>query len=190
MSIIAVSRIQIFEPKAEWFHRGPGGIHGLAHEARVLIWTQVLSALAHDEGLRVDPDVLGWAAAIHDTQRWNEGVDSEHGARAAAWIRSHSDVLPPSVPLDRVACLCRWHVPPDESAPSVTDELRVFKDADALDRWRIGDLDPSYLRIASTKRLLDASHLLWRATSDLDDSPQVFSEIVRAGMRIGVVRNG
>lgn len=69
MAPIAVPAAQIrrFEPRPNWFARGPDGIHGLVHEARVLIWTQVLAAAVADEGLRVDADVLGWAAAIHDT---------------------------------------------------------------------------------------------------------------------------
>ena len=40
-------------------------------------------------------------------------------------------------------------------------ELMVFKDADALDRWRIGDLDPSSLRTESARALLEISYRLW-----------------------------
>jgi hypothetical protein len=94
VNTVPASQIQRFEPRPEWFHSCLGGIHGLAHETRVLIWTQVISAMATDEGLIVDPDVLGWAAAIHDTQRWDEGVDSEHGTRAADWIEDRPDLLP------------------------------------------------------------------------------------------------
>ncbi len=187
MNTISASQIRKFEPKPEWFHCCLDGIHGLAHKTRVLIWTQVISAMATDEGLTVDPDVLGWAAAIHDTQRWDEGVDSEHGARAADWIESHPDLLPSSVSLGRVAYLCRWHVPPDHRAPEMTDELKVFKDADALDRCRIGDLDPSLLRTHAAYELVETSRSLWKATRGLDHERQVFSKIVKAARRIGIL---
>ncbi len=190
MNTVAASQIQKFEPKPEWFHNCLGGIHGLAHETRVLIWTQVISAMATDGGLNVDPDVLGWAAAIHDTQRWDEGVDPQHGTRAAEWIESHPDVIPSTVPLDRVAYLCRWHVPPDHRAPEMTDELKVLKDADALDRCRIGDLDPSLLRTQAAYRLLEASRSLWAATCALDHHVQTFSKILNAATRSGILRGG
>ena len=148
------------------------------------------AAMAIDDGLDVDPDVLGWAAAIHDTQRWDEGIDPHHGERAAEWIENHSALLPPSVPAERVAHLCRWHVPPDHLAPQMTDELKAFKDADALDRWRIGDLDPSYLRLPATERLLAVGRSLWEETRHFDSGPEVFSRIVKAATRIGILRNG
>jgi uncharacterized protein len=188
MSAVSAIRIRQFEPKPEWFERGPGGIHGIVHEARVLIWSQVLSVLAAGENLTVDADVLGWAAAIHDTQRQDDGIDPEHGARAAAWIESRPELIPAEVPLTRVAYLCRWHVPPDNRIPELTDELRVFKDADSLDRWRIYDLDPSLLRTTLAHRLLDASHELWSLTDDVSDGTQAFEEVVRAAVKIGVLR--
>ncbi len=190
MSTVSASQILKFEPRAEWFHSCLGGIHGLAHETRVLIWTQVISTMAQDEGLIVDADVLGWAAAIHDTQRWDEGVDPKHGARAADWIEEHPDVIPPSVSLDRVAYLCRWHVPSDHRAPEMTDELKVFKDADALDRCRIGDLDPSLLRTHAAYQLVEAAESLWFATRCLDYESDVFSGIVEVAKRIGILRSG
>jgi hypothetical protein len=186
--MVSATQILRFEPKPEWFARGPGGIHGVVHEARVLIWTQILAAAARSEGLCVDPDVLGWAAAIHDTQRQSDGIDPEHGSRAAAWIEQRPELVPASVPLERVAHLCRWHVPPDRQAPEMTDELRVFKDADALDRWRIYDLDPSLLRTQTAHQLLDVSHELWSLTDDAIHGIQAFYEVVSAATKIGVLR--
>jgi uncharacterized protein len=192
MALIAVPATQIrrFEPKPEWFERGPGGIHGIVHEARVLIWSQVLSVLVTGENLTVDADVLGWAAAIHDTQRQNDDIDPEHGARAAVWIERQPELIPATVPLQRVAYLCRWHAPRDHRAPEMTDELRVFKDADALDRWRIYDLDASLLRTKAAHGLLDASHEVWSLTDDVGDGKQAFEKVVRAAVRIGVLRAG
>jgi hypothetical protein len=179
MSTVSASRIRRFEPNVEWFARGPGGIHGIVHEARVLVWSQVLASIEAGEELNVDCDVLGWAAAVHDTQRQSDGIDPQHGWRAAEWIRRQPELIPASVPLERVAYLCRWHVPPDDRAPEMTDELRVFKDADALDRWRIHDLDPRFLRTKAAHRFLEASRELWSLPTHPDRSRRLHSEPTR-----------
>lgn len=145
--------------------------------------------MAAEEGLDVNADVLGWAAAVHDTQRHDDGADPQHGDRAADWIKARPELLPASAPLDRVAYLCRWHVPSDERAPELNDELKMFKDADALDRWRIGDLDRTRLRLAPSTRLLDASYALWSATVEMDDSPQAVSGIVKAATALGILHD-
>lgn len=190
MGIVAAHEILTYEPMREWFARGPSGLHGIAHETRVLIWTQLLAAMAPDEGLNVDGGVLGWAAAIHDTQRWDEGIDHEHGVRAADWIEKHPGIIPASVPLDRLAYLCRWHVATDRVIPEMTDELRVFKDADALDRWRISDLDPSFLRTRSAHRLTNVSDALWLNTRGNPESERVFPEIVATAVTLGILSGG
>jgi len=181
------SRIREFEPKLSWFVHGADGIHGLVHEARVIIWSQVLASLVSAEGLTVDADVLGWAAAVHDTQRWDDGVDPEHGARAADWIGMNRHLLPSSVSVERVQYLCHWHVPADQRAPEMTDELKVFKDADALDRWRIFDLNPKFLRTQAAKGRLDASRALWERTRDFDNHRTSFTEVVRAAAALGIL---
>ncbi len=187
MSTVSATRIRQYEPQTEWFEREPGGIHGIVHEARVLIWSQVLAVLGVREGLAVDPDVLGWAA-VHDTQRQDDGSDPEHGSRAAEWIERQPNLIPATVPRARVAYLCRWHVPPDHRAPEMTDELRVFKDADALDRWRIYDLDPRLLRTRIAHTLLSASRNLWSLTDHLFDSGEAFEKVVSTAVEIGVLR--
>ena len=93
--MVSATRIRRFEPKLEWFAHRPGGIHGIVHEARVLIWSQVLAGVAADEGIHVDSDVLGWAAVVHDTQRQSDGIDPEHGSRAAGWIERRRELIPP-----------------------------------------------------------------------------------------------
>jgi hypothetical protein len=186
--LILVSQIRQFQPQLAWFKHRPQGIHGLAHTTRVLIWSQVLAALARQEHLDVDPDVLGWAAAVHDTQRYDDGTDPDHGLRAAAWIERNPELIPAVVPLDEVSYLCRWHVPPDHQAPAMTDDLRVFKDADALDCWRIYDLDPLLLRTKIAHGLLDASRELWSVTDDVTDGTQAFEKVVSAAVKNGVLR--
>jgi hypothetical protein len=187
---ITESQIRQYEPNLRWFIRSGGGIHGLGHETRVLIWSQVLAEMVRQEGLSVDAAVVGWAAAVHDTRRWDDGDDPDHGTRAADWLANHPNSLPPTVPMVQVQYLCRWHVPPDHMVPEMTTELRVFKDADALDRWRIGDLNPSFLRTASARKLLLPSHALWTATASMSGAEQAFTDILAAAQALGILARG
>jgi hypothetical protein len=105
------------------------------------------------------------------------------------WIERH-----PSCTLLRSHCsgsrnLCRWHVPPDDVAPELTHELRVFKDADALDRWRIHDLDPRLLRTRIAHTLLTASQELWSVTADVVSGGEAFEQVIEAAVKIGVLRD-
>jgi hypothetical protein len=187
MGHVTAAEIRRFEPNPEWFVRTPEGIHGLGHETRVLIWSQVLVSMVRDEDLDVDGDVVGWAAAIHDTQRWNDDIDAGHGKRASDWILKRPHLIAPGTSIDQVAYVCRWHVPNDEDAPEITPELKVFKDADALDRWRIDDLDPSYLRTNAARNLLDASFELWEATHGFNDVTEMFEHIISVALEQGLV---
>jgi hypothetical protein len=184
---VQVETILRFEPRAEWFRRSPYGIHGVAHETRVLIWTQVLAGMVPQEGLSVDAEALGWAAAIHDSQRADEGTDPQHGVRAAEWIEQNRQYLSPSAHLERVAYICRWHVHPDHEAPDMTPELMVFKEADALDRWRIGDLNPDFLRTKAAHKLLEVSCLLWRGTQQPHSNKSAFLYIVSVAKQMRIL---
>src|SRR5262249_34857390 len=83
-----------------------------------------------------------------------DGIDFPHGRRAAAWVHQQLRHAIPATSLETVVYLCTWHVPPDHSAPGMTPELAAFKDADGLDRVRLGDLDPRFLRWDRSKQLL------------------------------------
>ena len=94
---VTIARVRRFEPDPGWFVQAPEGIHGLGHETRVLIWSQILSSMVREENIVVDSDVVGWVAAFPDTQRWNDGIDAGHGTRAADWILPLPTVLPEPV---------------------------------------------------------------------------------------------
>jgi uncharacterized protein len=57
-------------------------IHGIAHWARVL---ENARRIAPRTG--ADPRVLELFSILHDSQRWSDGYDAEHGPRAAAFAR-------------------------------------------------------------------------------------------------------
>jgi len=54
------------------------GIHGVAHWSRVWYHGRMLAAATD-----VNPAILAWFAFLHDSQRHNDGLDPEHGRRAA-----------------------------------------------------------------------------------------------------------
>ena len=173
-----------FEPRRDWFCRPPAGIHGIEHETRVLVLSQILGAMESAAGAIVDRDAIAWAAVIHDTQRLDDSLDPEHGVRAAEWIQTNSDVLPRSTLVEPVAYICRWHASPDNQVPQLRSDLRVLKGADALDRWRIGDLDPTYLRTESSRLLLSFSRCLWSETQGVGRQKDAFHRVLAAGQRL------
>jgi hypothetical protein len=64
--------------------------------------------------------------------------------------------------LGLVAELCRWHETPDDEIERLSLELVILKDADALDRCRLGDLDPERLRLSRARRLVGPAERLER----------------------------
>src|SRR5262245_32046257 len=136
-------------PHRSWFSmQPPSDLHGLGHTARVMVWATVLT-----RNTNWFESVL-WAAACHDLRREDDGADPDHGFRAGRWVREH---LPQQIrhPLDKlelIAQACDWHVCPDRDAGWDHPVLWLLKDADGLDRVRLYDLDPSYLRHRETRR--------------------------------------
>lgn len=158
--------LQPYLPDERWFRFAPRGIHGAPHTTRVLVWSEAIGDRLGNPGA-LHREELRWAAAVHDVGRIDDGVDRGHGERSAAWMMKHLPQERPLVPgldLDLVADLCRWHEIRDRDIPRLTLELVILKDADALDRARLGDLDPSRLRLASSLGLVVAAARLERAT--------------------------
>ena len=149
-------------PEASWFVRpdgedGSAHIHGVSHTQRVMI-----HALEVAEAL----DAKAWqreavlrAALWHDIGRTDDGRDYYHGAKSAGKVVGlglHRG-LPPLIA--EMALYAVTHHSGDEQHgvraakyfPDSTSALLVFqilKDADGLDRVRLGNLDASYLRLA------------------------------------------
>ena len=56
--------------------------------------------------------------------------------------------------------------------------MRLLKDADALDRVRLGDLDPSYLRHPEARTMVGFAQELYRATHrSIPPSPDYFARL-------------
>jgi uncharacterized protein len=163
-----------WRPSDAWYLHDPLGVHGLGHAARVLIWADRISSWMLQRNEQVDRDVVLWAAALHDVRRVDDGDDIEHGARAARWIRSGGAAERLNALTDlqreRLAYCCEWHVPSDSQAPEMTPELVCLKDADGLDRVRLGDLDSSHLRTFCARRLSGAAQALFDRSEGILDA--------------------
>ena len=163
----AVAAIDAF-PGNEHFHTS---LHGAAHSKRVLLFALLMADAKElsDE----DRQALSEAAVYHDTQRFDDWLDVGHGARAAdAYL---AGIESPTREHELVAAIMRYHDQHDELGEEQIGRefgargvmlYRIFKDADALDRFRIGPdaLDVRYLSNPEATELIDLAREL-NATS-------------------------
>ena len=187
-----LDRLNLPEPDPEWFRRPNGydasaSIHGLGHTRRVLVHAAELA-----DAVGISPweaEALTLAALWHDIGRTNDGADYYHGAKSAGKavaLGLHLGVEPMiyETSLYAITHHCgneqhgeraasylgfyesdaqgeyRWTRIERDAALRV---FRLLKDADGLDRVRLGDLDPSYLRYPESQaRLARAWQLLVR----------------------------
>ncbi len=108
------------------------GIHGYSHWARV-----------RQNGLRLagmtgaSADVVELFAFLHDSQRRNDGIDPDHGKRAADFIDSLKDVhvrlSDEDLQLLKHACACHT-----EGLTEGDVTVQTCWDADRLDLGRVG----------------------------------------------------
>ena len=145
-------------------------IHGPAHIHRVLL----LSALVcQGEGLEAEMvrQVLR-AASYHDVGRTFDGYDIYHGARSALRLEELTGQTGEN--LVELQAAVTAHSRPDrdmesvvasfhpQNLPRALELTRLLKDGDNLDRVRLGDLDPRFLRHQSAKSLTDFAHRLFQ----------------------------
>lgn len=174
------------------FNMPDSEIHAMAHCERVL-----LHALSM--GYELMPDnlhaisALAHASIFHDTRRLDEYLDTGHGARAAVYYTQyaagHADVDFD----ERAQYMMRYHDLDDTTGIAAiearwgadTPEGReakllyaIFKDADALDRWRLGSLglDSKYLRTEAARNRVQYAKELVDKTMD----PDLLQEIDKA----------
>ncbi len=164
-----------YRPLPEWFAHKPYGIHGMHHVTRVLVWADQIAHGMMERGDMVDLAVVRWAALVHDVGRWNDGRDPEHGMRSAQWVKHERNRLfarLTDAQVENLQHCCTWHVPRDELIQEKTNELICLKDADGLDRVRIYDLNPAYLRTDTARsHAADAQALLDATWNDRKTDP-------------------
>ena len=116
--------------------------------------------------------VLLLAASYHDVGRTFDGYDIYHGARSAlrlaaltgqtgeALVELQAAVTAHSRPDREMASIVASFQPRD--LPHAMALTRLLKDADNLDRVRLGDLDPKFLRHDSAKDLVGFAQRLFQ----------------------------
>lgn len=111
-----------------------GGIHGIPHWTRVWVHGRAIAA-----SLDVNPAVLAWFAFLHDSQRFSDGADPEHGQRAADFavrLRRESVITELDAPaFERLCEAMRLH---SHGHTEGDPTLRACWDADRLDLARVG----------------------------------------------------
>lgn len=144
----------------------PNGYHGTLHSKRVLLLS---IAMACEENIQ-DQELLALCdiAAFHDIGRETEGEEPNHGIKS--WDKLIKKGLMQSSTkeyVDIVEFVIKAHDEGDKKArkrlqntfsiKNKTLALKLYNimcDADALDRVRLGDLDPNYLRTDVAKKMI------------------------------------
>ena len=139
--------------------------HTKAHCARVLLFALIIG---QQKGLHEDEmDALGMAAVFHDSRRHDDGIDKGHGRRAAEYYKHYCNEH--DLPYDeRTYYIMSYHDQDDllglseiKKSDSLDERAillyEIFKDADALDRFRFGpdEIDVNFIRTKEAIQLLD-----------------------------------
>lgn len=146
--------------------------HTSDHCARVLLFAL---KMAHMRGIdAARRDTLGAAAVFHDSRRLDDWYDVGHGGRAASYYKEFCEQR--DIPVDEQSALIMAYHDQDDAlgekkigeaaGPEAVELYKVFKDADALDRFRLceGAFDPKYMRTEEGRGLIAFAEDLVRRT--------------------------
>ncbi|MFH1119463.1 MAG: hypothetical protein V1775_06535 [Bacteroidota bacterium] len=160
----------------------PSLLHGIMHTYRVMIHTLRLGLLT---GYIHEARLAFFAAYIHDMARKHDGYCTRHGADAAnlklplyhdLFVRNET-TLPELLIIGKA---CMMHSLSTELPLNDPDRIPVaiLKDADALDRIRLGanDLDPAFLRLKESHACIPFSQQLYFHSTGLE--PDTFENIM------------
>jgi hypothetical protein len=168
-------------PQELFLHRSY--LHGQAHVARVLVHALRLieATNAADEAPRL------WAAVyLHDIARLHDGGCKRHGADAWARLTSLPDtqalldrggVRPEDHPAIEAAVTrhCKGEPSPGEPHYRL---MALLKDADGLDRVRLGDLRPEWLRHDEARTMVGFAQRLFSETyRQVETGPNYFGRL-------------
>jgi hypothetical protein len=115
-------------------------------------------------------------AYIHDLGRTNDGVDHEHGAAAVKYhFDKYADLWDKygltSTEREYIKLAVIQHSTREWTrlGEDGYDVMAILKDADALDRCRLGDLDPRWLRYPESRTLVSIIENIYRKTWDVNE---------------------
>lgn len=133
-------------------------------------------------------EAVRYAAMAHDVGRVNDFEDPGHGMNSAKWMKDNLANILTTETLDIATYIVHWHSLSDSEAPVMTTELKVLKDADGLDRVRLGDMNESYLRLDVSKSLIDTAQQLFKASKQSNYSEiETFDDVVKACREMGLI---
>lgn len=149
--------------QVEALYKSP--VHGSGHINRVMLMAALIAWQEQVTEAFLQQYLL--ACSYHDVGRYFDGLDLEHGSRSAEKLEDltgcHGEIL-----LELKAAVAA-HSQPDHLmedmialySPANLEKTRrlacLLKDADNLDRVRLGDLKPEFLRHDSAKALVGFS---------------------------------
>ena len=157
--------------KPKLFHNSDG-IHGVTHAERVLF---LVLAISHMEDVdEEDRELLITGAKYHDIGRNHDNKCLNHGAYSYKKMKELGFLIESSYENEElIKYIVENHCIDDKAAYKNIENydikdtkhamylLNILKDADNLDRVRISDLDPAYLRTESAKELVAIAYGLF-----------------------------
>lgn len=164
------------------FWKIPGNldIHTQGHCERVLMHALRIGEARHVTDRQLT--ALAHASVFHDTRRKDNYLDTGHGARAADYYKDFCQAhemafLPEAYTAiwyhDRDDELGRAYITKhcDDNPAAWVEVYACFKDADALDRYRLGEwcLDEKFLRTPESKTMMSFALQLVRDTVPPDE---------------------
>lgn len=159
----------------------PNGMHGKGHTARVMKLLSVISCLEklNDN----EKKILAYTGLYHDIGRTNDYYDLIHGRTSYEKLVSTgliSNIKLNKQDIKTLKYIIENHcIPDDQGKENVINYgikdlgkalklYYIFKDADCLDRVRLGDLDEKFVRLKSSKSLIPiAKYLFFESDIDL-----------------------
>lgn len=160
----------------------PSEIHGIKHTYRVMLHCLILGL--HLNRIN-EARVAFFAAYIHDMAREHDGYCTIHGANASKnklplfkTLFVENGASPGDIEIiNQIVTLHSVKEEPGRS-DNLFRYLAILKDADALDRIRLGryGLNPGFLRLEETHNLIRFGENLYYATDKLNISS--FTEMI------------
>lgn len=145
-------------------------IHGIGHIERVLFFGGLIAMQNHCS--KEDTELLLTACSYHDIGRIDDSLDDDHGRRSSEKLINVVTLPAEDMAIVRAAIYA--HSIDDSKMSSVISSFgiadnkralsiaRMLKDADALDRVRVSDLDPKYLRFPCSCQYVDFAYRLYK----------------------------
>lgn len=153
-------------------------IHTTSHCERVLLYALIMGQIIFKDNEKY-LETLAHASVFHDTRRLDDYLDKGHGARAAKYYQEFCKNGEITFHKDAHNIMA-FHDQDDEIGINYISDsyefnredsiklYKTFKDADALDRYRLGPwgLNKDFLRNKEAVNLMDFANNLVRETVD------------------------